>query len=44
MSKDKKNAETTRDSERTAAMLRELMDHWEENAKKIREADDALSR
>lgn len=44
MSNDKENAETTRDSERTAAMLRELMDHWEENARMVREADDKLSR
>lgn len=44
MSKDKKNAEPTRDSERTAAMLRKLLDRWEENARMVREADDKLSR
>lgn len=44
MSEKKKNAETTRDSERTAAVLREMLDRWEENAKMVRESDDALSR
>lgn len=44
MPKDKKNADATRDSERTAAMLRELLDRWEDNARMVREADDKLGR